>query len=82
MRLDSKKCIVTGGASGIGRAAAVALAREGASVVVSDVEVSEGRPRSDLSPTLAETLSSYAATSRARMTPVGSLTPPSSASAR
>jgi meso-butanediol dehydrogenase / (S,S)-butanediol dehydrogenase / diacetyl reductase len=42
MRLDKKSCIVTGGASGIGRAAAIALAREGARVVVSDVAVGEG----------------------------------------
>ena len=37
MKLREKTCIVTGGASGIGRAASLALAAEGAQVVVSDV---------------------------------------------
>jgi NAD(P)-dependent dehydrogenase (short-subunit alcohol dehydrogenase family) len=36
-RLDGKVAIVTGGARGIGRAVAVALASEGASVVIADV---------------------------------------------
>jgi meso-butanediol dehydrogenase / (S,S)-butanediol dehydrogenase / diacetyl reductase len=42
VKLQSKVCIVTGGATGIGRAAAIALAREGAAVVVGDVNESEG----------------------------------------
>ncbi|HJO24615.1 MAG: SDR family oxidoreductase [Myxococcota bacterium] len=37
-RLDEKVGIVTGSASGIGRATAIALAREGASVVVADID--------------------------------------------
>jgi NAD(P)-dependent dehydrogenase (short-subunit alcohol dehydrogenase family) len=36
MKLSGKACIVTGGASGIGRATAVAFAREGARVTVAD----------------------------------------------
>lgn len=41
-RVDGKVAIVTGGASGIGRATAETLAREGASVVVTDIDVAEG----------------------------------------
>jgi NAD(P)-dependent dehydrogenase (short-subunit alcohol dehydrogenase family) len=36
--LDGKCIVITGGASGIGRAAALACAREGASVVVADID--------------------------------------------
>ena len=38
MMLDGKKIIVTGGASGIGRATAVLAAREGADVAVADID--------------------------------------------
>lgn len=41
-RVDGKIAIVTGGAVGIGRAAAELLAREGARVAVTDVNVEEG----------------------------------------
>ena len=38
MKLQGKSCVVTGGASGIGRETALAFAREGAKVVVADYD--------------------------------------------
>lgn len=42
MRLKNRVAIVTGGAKGIGRASALELAREGAKVVVGDIDRAEG----------------------------------------
>lgn len=41
-RLDKKIALITGAASGIGRASALAFAREGAKVIVSDVDIEGG----------------------------------------
>jgi NAD(P)-dependent dehydrogenase (short-subunit alcohol dehydrogenase family) len=43
MKLEDKVAIVTGGANGIGRAIALRLAREGADVVVGDIEVDSAK---------------------------------------
>ena len=43
MRLKDKVAIVTGGAAGMGKAAAVAFAREGASVVIADIDDRNGK---------------------------------------
>lgn len=47
MRLQGKKALVTGAGAGIGRGIALALAREGAEVVVSDVDERHGREAAD-----------------------------------
>jgi glucose 1-dehydrogenase len=43
MRFENKVCLVTGGGSGIGQAACLRFAREGASVVVVDLNSDHGR---------------------------------------
>ena len=42
MRLKDRIDVITGGSRGIGRAAAMAFAREGATVVIADLLVQEG----------------------------------------
>ena len=41
-RLDGKAALVTGGASGIGRATALTFAREGAKLIVADMQEDGG----------------------------------------
>jgi len=48
MRLESKKAVVTGGASGIGRGICRVFAREGARVGIADIDESGGRETADL----------------------------------
>ena len=49
MRFAGKRAVVTGGASGIGRATALRLAREGAQVWIGDVDVAGGQELADTS---------------------------------
>ena len=41
-RLKDKICVVTGGASGIGRGSCDAFARDGARVILTDIDEEEG----------------------------------------
>ena len=43
MKLENRVAIVTGGAMGIGRAIALGLAREGADIVVTDIDIKRAK---------------------------------------
>jgi glucose 1-dehydrogenase len=47
MRFSNKTCIVTGGGSGIGRATSLQMAREGARVVVADLDLASAQSTAD-----------------------------------
>lgn len=47
MRLQGKVAIVTGGAAGIGKAAALAMASEGADIVIADIDLPSGQKAAD-----------------------------------
>ena len=49
MRFAGKRAVVTGGASGIGRATALRLVREGAEVWIGDVDVTGGHELAETS---------------------------------
>lgn len=49
MRFQGKRAVVTGGASGIGRATALRLVEEGADVLIGDLDVSGGQDLADMS---------------------------------
>ena len=49
MRFQGKRAVVTGGASGIGRATALRLVEEGADVLIGDVDVAGGQELAETS---------------------------------
>jgi NAD(P)-dependent dehydrogenase (short-subunit alcohol dehydrogenase family) len=53
MRFEGKRAVVTGGASGIGRATALRLAEEGAFVLIGDVDEAGGRALAECSNRIA-----------------------------
>ena len=47
MRLENKSAVITGAAQGIGKAIAVQMAKEGASVLIADVDTGRGQKTTD-----------------------------------
>ena len=71
-RLEGKKAIITGGDSGIGRAVALAFAREGADVVISYLEEEEPDARETIQAGVSETpTTSISPSRRPGRTPLG-----------
>jgi NAD(P)-dependent dehydrogenase (short-subunit alcohol dehydrogenase family) len=66
MRFTGKRAVVTGGASGIGRATALRLAKEGAEVLIGDIDEAGGRE-------LAETSNGRIAFRRCDVTQAGDI---------
>ena len=50
MKFKDKNVLITGAGSGLGRAAAIAFANEGASVIVSDINIKNGQETVDIIP--------------------------------
>jgi 3-oxoacyl-[acyl-carrier protein] reductase len=65
-RLESKACIVTGAGRGIGRAVALAFAREGAKLVVNDVDA-------DAADAVAKEIAEMGASAVTNNSPIGSV---------
>jgi short-subunit dehydrogenase involved in D-alanine esterification of teichoic acids len=68
MRLRGETAIITGAGGGMGRAASLLFAQEGAQVVATDINEETGKERSASSGRVATPVSSHAPTCRSPMT--------------